>query len=434
MLIVYLAIEFMILFGATKRMGAMPAPTLYFVYLLLGHIVLWAISNQYLTYPFLQIWSSYSYVRNEEVVHTWLFGLFVAVWLATLGISPVAKLDSASIVSRFRVRESLLLAVTLALWLRLAVVLPFMRMDAVLLNNVYGMMGSDDILSSSLSWVAFLHTLGKFSGVAAALMFGIAVVRGRLLLFLFSAPLLLWHFFYELAGSSRYAFAYACAVFIVIVFVSKGWTRVIGGILVAAVAVLSLLVALNSRNFGAYGLLALPTAFQFQNVWATLTYAVGNLFEGVFVFSEHFAAQIDYDDAYKLLSFSPFPSFLDGFSGMREGMEHRLHRYVPRGALDEVLQFGLPYIAVYAAIFLLCVRSSVKLLASGRSPAIAIILNVLLLLCLLLQLTYSLRTIFKVILLVLVASVLLLQRRGGRPETQMRGEPSLEVPNESRFS
>jgi hypothetical protein len=413
MLIGYLAIELMLIVGCLRRLGAMPTPTLYLVYLMLGHMVLWAIANQYLTYPFLQMWSSYSYVRNEELLHSWLFGIFVAVWAATIGIRSATRLDPTAIVRQFLIRESLLLAVTLMLWLRLLIVLPFMRLDAVFLNNVYMMMGSDDILSTSSSLIAFFHTLGRFSGIAAGLILGISLVRGRLLLFVLAAPLFAWHFGYDLAASSRYAFAEASALFIVIIFVGRGWTRFLGGTIAGSIAILSLLLALNSRNLGTYGFLALPAAFQFTNLSATATYAIGNLWEGIFVFSEHFAAQVDYEDVYKFQSFSPLPSFIDGFSGFRDGMEHRLHRYVPRGALDEVLQFGFPFFLTYWTVLLWCIRSNVKLLASGRSPAIAIILNVLLLLCLLLQLTYSLRTIFKIILFVLSASLLLLSRKRG---------------------
>ncbi|MDX6767098.1 MAG: hypothetical protein SFU85_09930 [Candidatus Methylacidiphilales bacterium] len=412
----YIAMELVLLALSVRRIGILPVPTAFFAYLILGHLVLIGANLDLINYPFLFTWTTYAYQQFAEEVHLSLFVIFVLTFLATLGLRADANRAMLTVMPQGATVERLAYAILFLLWLRTLIVLPYLRWDYVMSNSSYLLLGGPGVLTSPGGLAGLMHSIGKISGLVCAVLFGFAIARRRFGMMVVTMPLFAWHFVYELASYSRYAFVYAVAVTIVVFFSTSGLRRVVSTGTAAFLALLSLVVALDGRGEGQYGLATLPSMLEFDNLVSTLRASIGNLFEGVFVLSEHFRATIDYDESYKLLSLSVLPSFLDGFSSIQVSGERRIHFYVPRGAIDEALQFGLLYVVIYAAVCMAAVRASIKLLLSRRQPIIAMVLNIVLLLGLQLQFTYSVRTIFRVFVAVWLLSWLLSKLR--RPATR----------------
>lgn len=139
-------------------------------------------------------------------------------------------------------------------------------------------------------------------------------------------------------------------------------------------------------------------AFNFRNLDPLTTASITEIFQGVFVVAGHFARQVNFSVRYKILSLSPFSSFIDGFSAIRRAQKVRLNQFVPRSAIDEVLQVGWQYAAIYALVGCFALSSNLKLLFSGKYTSVAFGLNLMLLLFFTIQFTYSTRTVFRMLL------------------------------------
>lgn len=396
MTFVYLLIELLLLIASVRRLGILPAPTAFYAYIIIGHGVLIGANLDLIYYPFLLTWTTYAYQQFSDQVHLSLFTIFVLMFLSCLRLRSDRIAGPIAVIPGSIGVERLAYFVLLLLWMRTLLVLPFLRWDYVMANSNYLLLGGPGALTVTGGVPGLMHSIGKIAGLVCAVLFGFAIARRRTALMVLTLPLISWHFLYELAGYSRYAFVYAAVVAIVVFFSTEGVRRLLGTSTATLVAMLSLIVALDGRGEGQYGLATLPRMLEFDNLVATLRMSIGNLFEGIFVFSEHFRAEVAYEESYKLLSLSILPSFMDGFSSIQASSERRLHFFVPRGAIDEVLQFGIAYAATYAFVCMAAVRSSVKLLLSRQRPIIAMVLNIVLLLALQLQFTYSSRTVFRI--------------------------------------
>lgn len=134
---------------------------------------------------------------------------------------------------------------------------------------------------------------------------------------------------------------------------------------------LSFFVLINSlvgRNTNIHGISSL--AYLLENVYVGINNGIlndvlANIFEGSFVLGDtFFYLYHSYPEIYKVLSISPFPSFIDGFSHKALSYEFRLHAFVPMSALGELLIFGYFYIFAYFTIIFFalyfCIKSAQK--------------------------------------------------------------------------
>lgn len=420
---IYILVEFAMLWVSARRLGVLPAPTAFYGYIVIGHLVLVGANLDWIYYPFLLTWTTFAYQQFSEQVHLSLFVIFLLTFISCAGLRAEKEAGPIALIPASIGVERLAYLILLLLWFRTLTVLPFLRWDYVMSNSNYLLLGGPGALTSPGGLPGLMHSAGKIAGLVCAVLFGFAVAQRRTVLMVLTLPLIGWHFLYELAGYSRYAFVYATVIAIVVFFSTQGPRRLWGTLFAAMVALLSLIVALDGRGEGQYGLATLPQMLDFDNLVATLRVSIGNLFEGIFVFAEHFRAEIEYEESYKFLSLSVLPSVLDGFSGIQASGERRLHFYVPRGAIDEVLQFGMGYAAAYALACMAAVRASVRLLISRRRPIIAMVLNIVLLLAMQLQFTYSTRTVFRIFVGVWLLSVtlhILGRTRGGALAARVR--------------
>ncbi|MCG9736455.1 hypothetical protein L1D51_21095, partial [Pseudoalteromonas shioyasakiensis] len=172
---------------------------------------------------------------------------------------------------------------------------------------------------------------------------------------------------------------------------------------------LSLAKVMLGRGQSTQGISAISE--QFSLVWDVGIFNVFfmslyNLAEGGLNIANSFLIDQRHSELYKILSFSPLPSFIDGFSSISETESIRLHTYVPMSGISEVYLFGGVYPFVFY-FFLYIIFVNVERLRFTKGPGLYVLFSVITLYSVSTLFSYSLRTTWKIMLLILVVSFLL---------------------------
>ena len=153
------------------------------------------------------------------------------------------------------------------------------------------------------------------------------------------------------------------------------------------------------------------TYVSIDNVWMYLTSLFVNIFQGAQGFANALLIMPDYSDQYKLLSFSPLVSALDGFDHIRYLDEIRINRYVPISALSQIWHFGMTYTVIFFFVVFVWLRGVTKVYSRFSYLAMPLVLPSYWICLMLTQ--YSLRTSWRWILVITLCAwvLILLQKR-----------------------
>lgn len=421
-----------------RRAGFLPAPTLYVGYLLGCQVVLYLLKIGVVESEFAMTWTTFSYIKQYDRIAL-AFALLSAFYTSSLiGLKRISSSATIRDIERVRISSEIIWAITFVLLARQIIDLFVYDWSVIWRNGLYLSMTDPDYLRSSSGLIRVANQLATPSAVVAAFISVYSLARrhyaaGAILLILFT-----WHVFFFLAAHSRAA-TLILAASALAVFVFTRHRNI--AIFVAGLALFSLVSALAGRSSGHHGLSSIAEimgniASRDQNVVDIVQFTILNFFEGVFTFSEHFARSVYFAPEYKNLSLSPLPSFIDGFANIREANESKLFIVVPRGALDEILQFGFVHSVVYFSTQFFAIRLS--LISSRRTSSVAALTaNFLLFANLFIQMAYPVRTIFRVYLVVIAVAVWLIvvQRKTRTRQPGMErvlprvpaGSPTLET-------
>lgn len=248
-------------------------------------------------------------------------------------------------------------------------------LNGIHFSSQYLFINSINILEHQNSFTAFIHTGRVIFGVIAFSLLGIAIAsNNKLALFILALPCM-WYFTITFAGHSRFTVAFAGAT-AGILFVS-GKRRLAG--IFGVLALIAYSSALAGRNSGTHGLSVIwssaltglsPSFEQIQRI-------ITNFFEGVYNQGEVFLhIHREHPDIYKMLSFSPLPSFIDGYSSNALPSQLRYHTFVPIGATSEVLMFGWQYALIYWSFVAIIYRIVIKSFSSSNIyiPIVALVI------------------------------------------------------------
>jgi hypothetical protein len=136
-----------------------------------------------------------------------------------------------------------------------------------------------------------------------------------------------------------------------------------------ALSLFTIIAALENRGLTEQGISSIPGTI--AKVFTNDPEAPGivdvilNVLQGIFVTAESLQIDTPFDERYKILSFSPLPSFLDGFSSINYGSQHRIHEYVPMAGIIEVYQFGVGYAALLAGLYVALIRVHLRLMTKS---------------------------------------------------------------------
>jgi hypothetical protein len=163
--------------------------------------------------------------------------------------------------------------------------------------------------------------------------------------------------------------------------------------IMVVVAAVSLLGSLGGRNTDRHGLSTLPETILMpitsSDVFDDVIQGLMDFCQGAVVTAESFEVPGDFDLRYKILVFSPLPSFIDGYSSIRADSQHRLHDYVPMSGVGEVWHFGWPYACFLIIILTVFVRAHATI--AEKVPVVFIICNFLITFSMYLLFSYPVR-------------------------------------------
>lgn len=302
-------------------------------------------------------------------------------------------------------RDTLLLVASMLMAISAIAHISVINLSAIINNNTYLFMASSAALAVVNPATILLQASSSLLGLLSFALFGLALSsRARLPSFILLAPCT-WYLAFQLGGHSRYAFVYCGITAIILIFGKK--KRL--GIMFLLLAAAALINALAGRGTGPQGLAHIGDIFKYLDEfqYATGVAALLNIFEGVYVQGEsfRFLNTANYPELYKILSFSPLPSAIDGFRTRALPLQIRLNTYVPMGATGEVILFGTFYVALYWSFVFWAYR---RVLATMRSRRFLLFtfLFCIFLLCTLLQFAYPVRWVFRFYVFILLLSYL----------------------------
>ena len=189
----------------------------------------------------------------------------------------------------------------------------------------------------------------------------------------------------------------------------KGRTIVIPVLLV--VAAISVMGALIGRGTGRHGFSSLletvTSPFVDYDPIVAMSHALMDICQGIIVTIESLQLTPDFSWRYRILPFSPFPSFIDGYSAIREASEYRLHDYVPMSGAGEVYHFGWFFVGLLLFGYIALIRAHTR--TAAKNPAIFILCNLLITMSLYILFAYPLRNALRfywiAVVLVVIAGV-----------------------------
>lgn len=290
---------------------------------------------------------------------------------------------------------------------------------------IYLQMASDDALQITGAIPEFIQSSYKIMGLLSFISLAFLICWRRYGLAVLLAIPSSWYLLFEIAGHSRYG-AVFLAAFSVCMFV-LGTTRSnrFFAIIAAVASILAYAAALQGRNSGEHGFSVLGAFFEQATFTdpAFLLRMLTNIFEGVFSVAESFFyTNIELPEGYKILSFSPFPSFVDGFATNWQNQAVRLNTYVPMGALGELLLFGRGYLIWYfttvsIAYFLTVVALRWGMFLTGNLMAILFTIATFL------QFSYSVRTSYR-FFIICIGIFLVATALSGRKKRSLKPLPA----------
>jgi hypothetical protein len=198
-----------------------------------------------------------------------------------------------------------------------------------------------------------------------------------------------------------------------------------------------LIFSLAGRSYGEQGISSFaetPTMLTTYYGRYKVADGVLNLFEGAFSSTEMFGRRSRASSLkYQILSFSPLPSFIDGFDEIRTANLHKLGRYAPPSAILEAWSFGWPFVIFLVLTQVIAGRLAVNMMGRANT-LIAVSANVLMAFATYAEFTYPVRTIYRFFLLALILGILGTLTRGpsAQPAGTSRG-PRPGLPKPSRL-
>lgn len=403
--------ELAVLAWALNRSGFMPFPHGFMIYIMGAQVFLWLNAFDIVYYEFLHLWTSGAYQTHFRA----MILIFFAFFLGAAACVPGSRVSLSQIFTGFRLRDEAGVVVVLITFLLYShLLLYWLHLDwSVAWNTAnYLQMGNPE--DQGLIGTVLMQSERVF-GMLAMILAAYLATRRSWGAFIAVLPVIGWHVLFDMAAHSRSVVYY---------FITGGLTfmalqprKLVAPGLMFFAAMVTLVGSLSGRGSEHHGFSSLP--FYFTNI-VTNPMEVGsltNIFEGIFVTAEYFRGGLDYPLQYKLLALSPLFSFMDGYEPVRLLYQIKVHRFVPHGAVTEVLTFGLGYAAVFFGVQFLAGWLSARALA--RSPSLpTLFLNSLVLLATYLQFTYSTRTVFRFFVAATLISAVLLYLAVRKPQAK----------------
>jgi hypothetical protein len=403
-------IEIALLYYTIRRSGLVLFPHLLLIYLIGCELSIYFVASGITNYSFLVTFSSYAFESHYVACQIFFATIFLssfAIFLPPPNVGYVNKsfrwLAKSSAIKHPLAVQTLWTVIAI-LWVYHFLLFLSLNWSLVWSNEVYLLMGREGILTFDNPVTKLL--ISALSNVGLLIFVIMGFYRGRKGTYVVAAllPLGLFDFLYKLASHSRKAVLY------IIIYAGLAYlirrSRVTAAIGIV-VAVLTLLFCLGGRTYGHHGFSSLltPVAVISNYFKRDPSFAILNVFEGSFNTTELFNRTYTSSTQYKILSFLPLSSLVDGFDKIRDVQMHKLGPFSPPSAIFEAWSFGAPFVALFVITQIIAGRIVVTTLKKGNE-FLAIAANALMAVTTYLEFTYPLRPVYRMVVIALLLGLI----------------------------
>jgi len=299
-------------------------------------------------------------------------------------------------------RQQLLLTISLIITLML-LTLHFFSMDSNILwqNHTYLLMADPMKMGIKNVLLRSVHLFIPFFGlISAGLIIHFYYSRSHIYLFL-TTPIFLYSLVLMLAQNSRWAPLYFFIMFLYCVLLKKG--NLLIYCFFIGVGFLFFLKVLIGRGGYNQGISSIFYGFSEIKIGSLFFYFMGflnNIGEGAIGFANAELIAPTYDLKYKILSFSPFPSLIDGFSSIKPYNEIRISKHVPMSSISEARWFGVFFILIFHSTLIFLLKTANKVFYSTKG-IVPVIITGFVCWAVFTMSSYPIRNIYRIILLMI---------------------------------
>lgn len=387
MTLTLLAISFALVIYIIKKTGASPV-SVFAGIIFLNQMVFYGVVYMRV-YPAINTHSRYVTSDYSGVAHSVIafylgiiFLTFLTTKLLPRKVTPRASTDSTGIFTNLHyLNSTTFFSFNLIIFLVYMISASLIDWDAIWHHRIYKAIRDPSEVNLGIFPLSIFHVALPLVGVIYSGLVSYYASTQKYINIMVSIPILLYSHTISLASMSRYAVLQVVIVSVFLYLFSKNRYALVFGLLIGLV---EFGIVISARfgggteifRFGDYGLVYVVESIQlfsffFDDIFLFVLY---NMFGGGFVLAEAFSRQsLIYPIQYKILSFSPFPSFIDGFDKWRI-FEHRVSLFGPFSNLAEAYHFGIIYFMFYLATILFVNFQATKLLLKSNSPYFHVLL------------------------------------------------------------
>ncbi len=217
-------------------------------------------------------------------------------------------------------------------------------------NHTYLLLENPSKLGLDNGFLKIIHFSLRITGLFTAGLTMHFFFNRSYIHFFLSALLFIYSLIFMLAQNSRWASLY---FFMMLLYcqIAKKWNWT-GKIILGFMCLLTFIKVIEGRGEYDQGIVAIWSGFSNIRLDVLFYYLSGfllNILEGATSFANSEQIAPVYALQYKVLSFSPFPSFIDGFSSILKLHEVRVNNSVPFSAISEVRWFGNIFLLLFYA-------------------------------------------------------------------------------------
>ncbi len=416
--ILYLSLSGFLAFVCAQRTRLLAPPTIWSLYILVSLLVYEWVVRTGLTKKD-SVFSAMPLDHVAKPYHT-VFLFFLAMQVlavvSTVGLPRPRQQLSFDRTVILRYMDGIVgkgsLLVLFAFWVMSAWHFALIDRDVLWRNYEYLMITDPIGIGADNLFASVYHVIFRFIGLVAVAASVVYMRRGAWIHFVLSAGLAVYPMIFLLASNSRLAAIYFACAAIVNVMISRRPLGLFTWVSVGLV-LLTFTKVLIGRGLPIQGISAIDEGFaaiEFQKIPLYLEGFVTNVFPIALNFANTVVLDPNHVFEYKIKSFSPLFGFMDNFQATRQAYEIRISAANPISAFGEVFSFGWKFLLVFLAGCFIWMRSVSRLIIE-KLDALAILLSIMSIFLVATMGSYSLRTSWRVMLIVTIIALVLHGRR-----------------------
>tara|TARA_Y100000780_G_scaffold167369_1_gene152235 strand:+ start:6110 stop:7408 length:1299 start_codon:yes stop_codon:yes gene_type:complete len=290
--------------------------------------------------------------------------------------------------------------------------------DTLLSNRSYLTIKTPEEIGITNPAARIYHFLFRFIGAISVIILCEALYQRNLLISILSFTFFMYCATLLAAGASRWLAVYIALAALYVYIRKPRYAKTITAALIA-LTFFSFIFVLLGRASGTYGIAHLGEYINKFNPQILTLYIGGifvNVFEGAFNLANSIILDPQFNPWYIHHSFLPLFSFMDGFSGKISQLAWKFAPHVPMSAISETYTFGNEWFLIYVCMYFSMLLLASRVYTSDLSFHAKMALMAPTYYIIIAQHTYSLRTMMKpTLFLIILFSLILIVKRKTRP-------------------